>query len=1753
MKILKLFTLIAIQLSVINPLKSQCYFTTTGDTTSIKTCKYTLENVVWKNHVGTASTLNNITKPAGIASWDSDAVSENKVYNNGFVQTIIAENNSDRMIGLNTVNSNTSYTDLEYAFFLTWNGTFQIYESGSGRGTWGYYQTGDTLRISVMNSTVFYIQNNHIVYTSTVTPSLPMFVDISMNTVGSTLKSVVVGNGTDSIYNAYEANPGVPPTYQWKLNGGNVGANIPTYTNNLTDGDSLECVLTPGIGGCSLTPVTSNTIHIKSLPIDFDINFFIENDSILNGSCKYLSERIRWESISSDYLNGSNNVSKNSGIGAWNVGGFSHNRVEDGGFLQFIASETTTSRMIGLNAVNTNVSYTDIDYAFYLQGAGVYGVYENGSSKGNWGSYSTGDTMQIAVVGNEVRYVQNGNVVYTSTIAPTLPLYVDFSINSIGATIQNISVSNPTYGRFKARTYGMANVNYQWKLNGGNVGTNSTTYTNTSLSTNDVITCDFYISQSTECGGDTTFTSNSITVLDQTPKKNLIFSIRNDSIVNSSCKYAFEEVSWQSISGLTQSGSNNLVKTSGTNSWTTGAFSYNMVKEGGYMMTIADETNKFRMIGLSSSNTNMSYNDIDYAIYMQNGGIINIYENGINRGNWGSFSTGDTLKIAVVGNEVRYIQNSNVIYTSLVAPTLPLFVDLSINSVGGTLKNIYVNNTTYGKYSAFVSGASSVKYQWKLNGANVGTDSPTYTNTGIANGDSISCELTLTNTLGCSSDTVAYSNKIFINEQDLTSSVIFSIRNDSIIDNSCLFANEQVSWQSISGLTLNGTNNVTKTSGVWGWWDVGGFSYNKVDEGGFMQTIAFETTTDRMIGLNAVNTNVNYTEIDYTFYLQAGNALSIFENGVFRGNYGTYSTGDTLRIAVINNQVLYIHNGNVIYTSAVAPSLPLYVDMSLATTGATLKDITVYNGLYGKFTAYVNGASSVSYQWKLNGGNVGANSPTYINTSLSNADIITCVLSINGTSGCNGDTLITSNTITINEENLNSFSIFFITKETTARNGCQYAVEDVYWKSVSGVTKSSNNLTKSGGILSWNTGAISGNSINSNGYFQFVASETNKSRMIGLNSNHTTFNYVDIDYAFYLIGGGALHVYENGTNIGSVGTYSTNDTLRIEAVGNTVKYIKNNNVLYTSLVAPTFPLYVDASINSVGGTLNNAQIGNATHGNFIATYQNVGTSPSFQWKLNGVNVGTNSPSYSNDTLKHNDEITCVLTPDFQNCSSSTPTSNKITIKDNPPTNMLPSFTATNSTWLGTNTSWYDPTNWSAGVPRSGYNAIIPTGLGNYPSIPTRAYLYSMDVAAGASVSLSSNAHLSVYDEWTNAGSFTTNVGMVEFKTCVDTSRWSSTIPVTIYDMKINNTKGMVISNGNMHISDSLIFSKGIIYNNDNEIVFDDNSSWKWASNTSYINGEAQKTGNDAFTFPVGDSSVLRPASISAPSIATDHFTTRYYKKNAHPTYDKNLKDASIDHVSTCEYWIIDRTGGSSNVSVTLSWNNPTSCGVNNLSQLLVSRWDGTMWKDHGNGGTTGNVTTGTVISSAPVTTFSPFTLATTTSNNPLPVQLLNFEAELNKKVVNLKWMTETEINNDFFTVERSKGLSLWIEISEVKGAGNSNYKLSYSAIDQNPLDGISYYRLKQTDFNGEYSYSDIESVNNKNLNEFLIYPNPVKDILFIKTQCSSCFVKIYSSIGQLIYSGNLTEINTSSWSNGLYKIVITDNIGNIFNSDVIKN
>jgi hypothetical protein len=135
-------------------------------------------------------------------------------------------------------------------------------------------------------------------------------------------------------------------------------------------------------------------------------------------------------------------------------------------------------------------------------------------------------------------------------------------------------------------------------------------------------------------------------------------------------------------------------------------------------------------------------------------------------------------------------------------------------------------------------------------------------------------------------------------------------------------------------------NSLTKTAAT-GWGNAGAISTQQIASGnGHVEFTASETNTHRMLGLSNGDSSASYNDIDFALYLYSGQVL-IYEAGAYRGNYGPFATGDTMRVEVLNGVVQYSRNGGVFYTSNRTPVYPLLVDTALYSTGATLVDVVM--------------------------------------------------------------------------------------------------------------------------------------------------------------------------------------------------------------------------------------------------------------------------------------------------------------------------------------------------------------------------------------------------------------------------------------------------------------------------------------------------------------------------------------------------------------------------------------------------------------------------------------------------------------------------------------------------------------------------------------------------------------------------------------------------------------------------------------------
>lgn len=332
-----------------------------------------------------------------------------------------------------------------------------------------------------------------------------------------------------------------------------------------------------------------------------------------------------------------------------------------------------------------------------------------------------------------------------------------------------------------------------------------------------------------------------------------------------------------------------------------------------------------------------------------------------------------------------------------------------------------------------------------------------------------------------------------------------------------------------------------------------------------------------------------------------------------------------------------------------------------------------------------------------------------------------------------------------------------------------------------------------------------------------------------------------------------------------------------------------------------------------------------------------------------------------------------------------------------------------------------------------------------------------------------------------------------------TGVFTTSTPNTVRDLIINNS----VNGGDVHLDQplsvnrNLVLTEGMITTLDNLLTVGTAGTASAPTLTSFVNGPLAKVGNTAFTFPVGKAGEgYRTIGISAPS-GPATFRAEFFRSNPAAA----TLGTGITQISACEYWDLARTGGGAGVTarVTLSWESTSPCGssglyVTNPVTLRVAHLVGTTWVNEGRSASTGDNTSGTVTSQNLVSTFSPFTLASSTSlENPLPVLFANVKAYEKNGGVQIDWSNLTEKDVANYSVERSTNGSDFSSIAQQLPTSNQNDKVDYSAFDANPAQGVSYYRIKAEETTGKIVYSKVLSVSLGTASKGLsVYPNPVR-------------------------------------------------------------
>ena len=190
---------------------------------------------------------------------------------------------------------------------------------------------------------------------------------------------------------------------------------------------------------------------------------------------------------------------------------------------------------------------------------------------------------------------------------------------------------------------------------------------------------------------------------------------------------------------------------------------------------------------------------------------------------------------------------------------------------------------------------------------------------------------------------------------------------------------------------------------------------------------------------------------------------------------------------------------------------------------------------------------------------------------------------------------------------------------------------------------------------------------------------------------------------------------------------------------------------------------------------------------------------------------------------------------------------------------------------------------------------------------------------GTDGSIDNEGVIELTGDWTNnAGAtvFTNMGGEVEFNGTADQDI-TGTFTTSFYDLEVNKTTGDLITVTNTYdVRNGLTLTDGIIMTTTATLLIVLDGATSTAGNaSSYVDGPIRKVGDNPFTFPTGDGAFWAPIAIPAPSVVTDAFTAEYFGVD----FGDNSVDGTLTVSSNIEYWEMERTAGTSDITIQLFW------------------------------------------------------------------------------------------------------------------------------------------------------------------------------------------------------------------------------------------
>ena len=419
-----------------------------------------------------------------------------------------------------------------------------------------------------------------------------------------------------------------------------------------------------------------------------------------------------------------------------------------------------------------------------------------------------------------------------------------------------------------------------------------------------------------------------------------------------------------------------------------------------------------------------------------------------------------------------------------------------------------------------------------------------------------------------------------------------------------------------------------------------------------------------------------------------------------------------------------------------------------------------------------------------------------------------------------------------------------------------------------------------------------------------------------------------------------------------------------------------------------------------------------------------------------------------------------------------------------------------------------------------------------------------------------NSNIILRGSFTNRGVFASGSSLVQFITDVNRSIDGTT---TFYELQKLGTSTLTMGTGtDVHVNYLLTIQNSVIYtgaNTGNTLYLDNGTIQPIIGNnlSSFIVGRlAMKmpdAGGNARVFPVGANQRYRPVTIRNTGGSSNAIILVEIIKGA----PAGTVDATLDNLSATRYYRIQMLQGTITApTVQLSFNTnpsepydekvtvPGNLRIGKTTTAGALPTVANTWSTAGGSGVfSPDAPSGYAVSAPSQTTITAnsfFSLASTnrvdnpldSGTPPLPVELISFTAVRQGSAVRTAWATASEKNSAYFVVQRSKDSRTFSDLTKVEAQGNSTNRHDYSAVDNSPLSGVSYYRLRQVDNDGKVSFSPVAIVRFEGQNAapaLLAYPNPATPAGFqltaVNLSAPGGTVQVFDNVGRIVLTQTL--------------------------------